>query len=133
MNGTMATHQDSLGFIAHHVDYRIKSYVEQADDYTLKMNEDFEYFYRWHSEDMYKIQLLLKHYRKLKEVVNGGDLKDVFNFMMAEVKRIEKRLLESQLHMSSSSQASNIAFIFELEVEQKMRQEYLSIIHNIEL
>lgn len=129
----MKTHKENLGFIAHHVDHRIKSYVEQADDYTLKMNEDFEYFYRWYSEDMYKIQLFLRHYRKLKEIVNGGDLKETFNFMMAEVKRIEKRLLESQLHRSSSSQASNIAFVFELEVEQKMRQEYLSIIHNIEL
>lgn len=133
MSEAMATCKENLGFIAHHVSYRIKSYVEQADGYTLKMNEDFEYFYRWYSEDMYKIQLFLKHYRKLKEVVNGGDLKEVFNFMMAELKRIEKRLLESQLHQSSSSQASNIAFVFELEVEQKMRQEYMSIIHNIEL
>lgn len=129
----MATFQENMGFIAYHVDHRIKSYVEQADDYTLKMNEDFEYFFRWYSEDMYKIQLFLKHYRKLKEVVNGDDLKEVFNFMKGEIERIEKRLLESQLHQSSSSQASNIAFIFELEVEQKMRQDYMSIIKNIEL
>lgn len=129
----MATEKETLNNIARHLGYRINSYVNRADGYTLKMNEDFEYFYRWYSEDMYKIQLFLKYYRKLKEVVNEENLKEVLNFLKGEVERIEKRLLESQLHQSSSSQASNIAFVFELEVEQQMRQEYLSMIHNIEL
>lgn len=129
----MVTEQVNLTRIASSVKLRIGVYEEQANEYTLKMNEDFEYFFRWNSEDMYKTQLFLKHYRKLKEVVNDGDLREVFNFLTSEVERIEKRLLDSQLHMSSSSQATNIAFIFELEVEQKLRKEYLQLIHSIEL
>lgn len=129
----MATEQVNLTRISSSVKLRIGVYEEQANEYTLKMNEDFEYFFRWNSEDMYKTQLFLKHYRKLKEVVNDGDLREVFNFLKSEVERIEKRLLDSQLHMSSSSQATNIAFIFELEVEQKLRKEYLQLIHSIEL
>lgn len=129
----MATEQENLTRIASRVKFSIGVYEEQADEYTLKMNEDFEYFFRWNSEDMYKTQLFLKHYRKLKEVVNGGDLREVFNFLKSEVGRIEKRLLDSQLHMSSSSRATNIAFIFELEVEQKLRKEYLQLIHSIEI
>ena len=129
----MATEQVNLTRIASSVKLRIGVYEEQANEYTLNMNEDFEYFFRWNSEDMYKTQLFLKHYRKLKEVVNDGDLREVFNFLKSEVERIEKRLLDSQLHMSSSSQATNIAFIFELEVEQKLRKEYLQLIHSIEL
>ena len=126
------TLDERLSRLAHRVDYRIKSEEADAVEHTKRMNEDFIHFYTWYSEAMYKTQLLLVHYRKLMEVIGFGNLADTVEYMKTEVSRIEKRLLESQLHQSSSSQASNIAFIFGLEVEQKIRQEYKMFIDYVE-
>ena len=31
----------------------LRQYERRVEKYTLKMNEDYEYFFRWHSGDMY--------------------------------------------------------------------------------
>lgn len=64
--------KESMDMIAVQVKVRIGSCVEEADKYTKEMNEDYEHFFCWYSEDMYKVQLRLKIYRELQKVVNGG-------------------------------------------------------------
>ena len=63
----------ALSKLAKRVNYRIDSLVDEADAYTRKMNEDYEYFFRWESENMYKVQISLKEYRGLK---HGGKFND---------------------------------------------------------
>lgn len=45
------------------------------------MNEDYEHFFCWYSEDMYKVQLRLKIYRELQKVVNGGSLCETLGWL----------------------------------------------------
>lgn len=123
---------ERLSRLAHRVDFHIKTEEADAAEHTKRMNKDFIHFFTWYSEAMYKTQLLLGHYRKLMEVIGFGNYEDIVEYMKGEVSRIEKRLLESQLHQSSSSQSSNIAFIFNLEVEQKIRKEYMMFIEYVE-
>ena len=61
-------------FVAERVKCRIDGLLEEADNYTRIMNEDYESFFMDHAEDMYKVQLELSEYRKLKAVVSSGSL-----------------------------------------------------------
>ena len=48
---TMMKKQD---FIAERVKCRIDGLLEEADNYTRIMNEDYESFFKDHAEDMYR-------------------------------------------------------------------------------
>ena len=48
--------KECLDMIATQVKVWINSCVAEADEYTRDMNEDYEHFFCWHSEDMYKVQ-----------------------------------------------------------------------------
>ena len=43
-------------FVFSSVKTHIDDLVRQADKYTKDMNEDFEHFFCWYAEDMYKTQ-----------------------------------------------------------------------------
>ncbi len=73
--------KESLDMIACQVRARISHCVEEADEYARDMNEDYEHFFCWHSEDMYKVQLRLKIYRELQKVVNGGSLCETLGWL----------------------------------------------------
>lgn len=46
-----------------------------------------------HAEDMYKVQLELSEYRKLKAVVNSGSLEDIRSYLVNKVNNITNTLL----------------------------------------
>lgn len=48
--------QEDLAMIAKRVKHRIDGLTKEADNYSKRMNEDYEYFFRWYSECMYKVQ-----------------------------------------------------------------------------
>ena len=50
-------------FVFSSVKTHIDELVRQADRYTKDMNEDFEHFFCWYAEDMYKTQRELSCYR----------------------------------------------------------------------
>lgn len=64
----METRNELLGFVFSSVKTHIDDLVRQADKYTKDMNEDFEHFFCWYAEDMYKTQRELSCYRALKVV-----------------------------------------------------------------
>ena len=47
--------KETLAMIADQAKARIDRCVEEADKYTKEMNEDYEHFFCWYSEDMYKV------------------------------------------------------------------------------
>jgi len=44
----------------------LRKYERNVEKYALKMNEDYEYFFRWYGDDMYKAQVNLKAVRELR-------------------------------------------------------------------
>ena len=60
---------------------QVRSWIDvlvlQADQHTKSMNEDYEYFFRWYSEDMYKIQVELFYYRELQREIKTESLREV--------------------------------------------------------
>ena len=57
MKGNEKAVKESLAMIASQVRARISRCVEEADEYAGDMNEDYEHFFCWHPEDLYKVQL----------------------------------------------------------------------------
>ena len=114
------------------VNDRIGALVDEADAYSLKMNEDYEYFFRWEAESMYKVQITLQAYRRLKHVVDNGILSDVKDHLKRKIEWISNNLINGSLRLSSSSATTSIAHILRLEVEQKIRTEFIMLLDLIQ-
>ena len=72
-------------FVFSSVKTHIDDLVRQADKYTKDMNEDFEHFFCWYAEDMYKTQRELSCYRALKVVLSAGSHDDVKLYMESKI------------------------------------------------
>ena len=112
-------------FVAERVKSRIDGLLEEADNYTRIMNEDYESFFKDHAEDMYKVQLELSEYRKLKAVVNSGSLEDIRAYLVNKVKDITDTLLGGHLRLNSSSTTVCLAHTLELEVLRDLRGKFI--------
>ena len=51
----------------------LRQYVRKVEKYALRMNEDYEYFFRWHGDDMYKAQVNLKAIREMRPMTSWDD------------------------------------------------------------
>lgn len=74
---------------------------------------------------MYKVQLELSEYRKLKAVVNSGSLEDIRAYLVNKVKDITDTLLGGHLRLNSSSTTVCLAHTLELEVLRDLRGKFI--------
>lgn len=116
--------KESMDMIAVQVKVRIGSCVEEADKYTKEMNEDYEHFFCWYSEDMYKVQLRLKIYRELQKVVNDGSLCETFGWLNHTVERFTDDLLCGSVQNHSTNASFNTAHLLDREVKQQIVREF---------
>lgn len=130
MKATENQRKETLNKVVKSVNWKIDALVQEADAYTQKMNDDYEYFFRWEAESMYKVQILLKAYRSLKHVASVSTLEHIQVYLEECVARIEKELTSGTLRMSSSSTTS-LAHVFRLEAEQRLRESYLQLLDYI--
>lgn len=114
-----------LDFIAERVKFHINNLVEKADKYTASMNEDYEYFFRWYAEDMYKAQLELSEYRKLSAVVNTGNMVAIETYLRNKIRNFTDDLLGGSLRLSSASVTASLAHTFAVEVKQRLRERFV--------
>ena len=119
---TMMKKQD---FIAERVKCRIDGLLEEADNYTRIMNEDYESFFKDHAEDMYKVQLELSEYRKLKAVVSSGSLEDIRSYLVNKVNNITNTLLGEKLRLNTTGATTQLAHILELEFIRDLRSKFI--------
>ena len=112
-------------FVAERVKSRIDGLLEEADNYTRIMNEDYESFFMDHAEDMYKVQLELSEYRKLKAVVNSGSLEDIRSYLVNKVNNITNTLLGEKLRLNTTSATTQLAHILELELIRDLRGKFI--------
>ena len=104
-------------FVAERVKCRIDGLLEEADNYTRIMNEDYESFFMDHAEDMYKVQLELSEYRKLKAVVSSGSLEDIRSYLVNKVNNITNTLLGEKLRLNTTGATTQLAHILELGID----------------
>ena len=112
-------------FVAERVKCRIDGLLEEADNYTRIMNEDYESFFMDHAEDMYKVQLELSEYRKLKAVVSSGSLEDIRSYLVNKVNNITNTLLGEKLRLNTTGATTQLAHILELEFIRDLLSKFI--------
>lgn len=123
--------KECLGMIASQVRARISHCVEEADEFARDMNEDYEHFFCWHSEDMYKVQLRLKIYRELQKVVNGGSLCETLGWLNHMVEHFTDDLVFGSIQSHNTNASFNTAHLLELEVKQETIKSFQSMLYRI--
>ena len=68
------TTEEILEIFKGEYDRLLRKCERRVEKYALNMNEDYEYFFRWHGDDMYKAQVNLKAIRGLRPATAWDDL-----------------------------------------------------------
>lgn len=123
--------KESMDMIATQAKVWIGSCVEEADKYTKEMNEDYEHFFCWYSEDMYKVQLRLKIYRELQKLVNGGSLCETLGWLNHTVDSFTDDLLCGSVQNHSTNASFNTAHLLEREVKQQVLREFKMMLAHV--
>ena len=124
--------KEDLAMIAKRVKHQIDKLAKEAVNYSQRMNEDYEYFFRWYSESMYKVMLQLSEYQKLRAVVLTGSLDEVRQYLENKVKNITYDLLNGSPRLSSTSATTSLAHTFEVETKQEIRENFLNYLNTME-
>lgn len=123
--------KENMDMIAVQVKVRIGICVEEADKYTKEMNEDYEHFFCWYSEDMYKVQLRLKIYRELQKVVNEGSLCETLGWLNHTVECFTNDLLCGSVQNHSTNASFNTAHLLDREVKQQVVREFKMMLAHV--
>lgn len=100
----------------------LRQYERQVEKYTLKMNEDYEYFFRWHSGDMYVATVNLQAVRALRPATSWDDLGKIETWLTHQIQNIELNLIEGSQTTSSTNMMMNAAEVLKRVAAQELRQ-----------
>lgn len=123
--------KDDLAMIAKRVKHQIDDLTKKADNYSLGMNENYEYFFRWYSEEMYKVQRQLSEYRKLRAVIGTGERVEVVKYLENKIMNITNDLLNGRQRLNSTSEIRNLAYALDLEVGQQIREKLIDYLESM--
>ena len=101
----------------------LRKYERRVEKYALNMNEDFEHFFRWYADDMYKAQVNLKAIRELRPMTSWTDLDKIRMWLGNHIKNIEGILIEGSQYPTSSSIMHNVADTLRRISLQELREE----------
>lgn len=110
----------------------LRRYERKVEKYALKMNEDFEYFFRWHGDDMYKAQVNLKAVRELRPMTSWSDLDKIKTWLGNHIENIERTLIEGSQYPTSSSIMHNVADTLSRVALQELREDLQRLLGVIE-
>ena len=99
----------------------VKRYEREVEKYTLKMNEDYEYFFRWYADDRYKAVLNLEALRAMREISYWDDLEKVVKCLENHINNIERNLLEGSITPTSTNIMMNVADMLKKVAMQELR------------
>lgn len=101
----------------------LRKYERLVEKYALKMNEDYEHFFRWNGGDMYKAQVNLEAVREMRPMTSWDDLDKIKTWLDHQIKRIEGILIEGSQYPTSSSIMHNVAETLGRMAQQELRTE----------
>lgn len=114
-----------LAMLASHVDDMVEVLTDEMAKYGEDMNHDYEHFFTWYAEDMYKAHVECRYYLQLQAFLrNCPDKREVYAYLAKHSNAISDELIDGVLQLHSTSQAANLARTLELEAKQKVRREF---------
>lgn len=118
---TKMTAVEILEEFKHEYQRLVKRYEREVEKYTLKMNEDYEYFFRWYADDRYKAVLNLEALRAMREISYWDDLEKVVKCLENHINNIERNLLEGTITPTSTNIMMNVADMLKKVAMQELR------------
>lgn len=109
----------------------LRQYERKVEKYALEMNEDYEYFFRWHSDEMYKAQVNLMAVRELRPMTSLDDLDKIKTCFGNHIGNIEHALIEGSLTPSSTSMMMNTAEVLKRVAMQELRGDLQRLLWSI--
>lgn len=106
----------------------LRRYERRVEKYTLKMNEDYEYFFRRHSGDMYVATVNLQAVRALRPATSWDDLGKIETWLTHQIQNIELTLIEGSQTTSSTSMMMNAAEVLKRVAMQELRQDLQNLL-----
>lgn len=91
------------------------------------MEVDYERFFRWHSEEAYRMNMCRFEYGRLHACLQTGDLDKVRQWLRQNADCIKELLLAEGTRGYSVS-ASGLANVNALEAKRELRKQYLSML-----
>ena len=98
-----------------------RKYERKVEKYATEMNEDYEYFFRWHSDEMYKAQVNLMAVRELRPMTSLDDLDKIKTCLGNHIGNIEHTLIEGSQTPSSTNMMMNAAEVLKRVAMQELR------------
>lgn len=109
----------------------IRRYERKVEKYTLKMNEDYEYFFRWYADDLYKAVLNLEAMRSMRPALGWDDPDKVAEWLKGHIENIELNLIEGTQTPTSTSMMMNAAEILKRAASQELRADLQGLLYEI--
>ncbi len=109
----------------------LRKYERKVEKYALKMNEDYEHFFRWNGGDMYKAQVNLKAVRELRPMTSWEDLDKIRTWLDHQIRNIELALIEGSQYPTSTSIMHNVAETLGREAQQELRTDLQRLLMTI--
>lgn len=122
------TKEEILKIFKSGYDSVLRMYERRVERYTLRMNEDYEYFFRWHSGDMYVATVNLQSVRALRQATSWGDLGKIETWLTHQIHNIELNLIEGSQTTSSKSMMMNAAEVLKRVAMQELRHNLQSLL-----
>lgn len=109
----------------------LRLYERKVEQYALKMNEDYEHFFRWYGGNMYIAQVNLKAVRELRPATAWDDLEKIKTWLNGHIKSIELTLIEGSQYPTSSSIMHNAADTLSRVAQQELRGDIQRLLMTI--
>lgn len=101
----------------------LRKYERKVEKYAVKMNEDYEHFFRWNGDGMYKAQVNLKAVRELRPMTSWDDLDKIKTWLGHQIENIELTLIEGSQYPTSTSIMHNVAETLGRVAQQELRAD----------
>ncbi len=102
------------------------------DKYAQKMNEDFEYFFRWHGDDMYKTSCLVKWLRAFRPAIYLASAEKIEMAIQNYINNTELELIEGSGIGTSTNPMQNMAHALAFEAKREFRADLQRMLYAIQ-
>jgi len=110
----------------------MRHHESNLDKYAKKMNEDFEHFFRWHGDDMYKTTCLIKWLRDFRPVIYLASAEKIEMAIKNYINNTELELIEGSGIGTSTNLMQNMAHTLAFEAKREFRADLKRMLYAIQ-
>ena len=110
----------------------MRHHERDLDKYAKKMNEDFEHFFRWQSDDMYKTTCLVEWLRDFRPVIYLASAEKVEMAIQNYINNTELELIEGTGIGTSTNPMQNMAHALAFEAKREFRADLQRMLYTIQ-